>query len=189
MRTISTSTDQSADTLSKWKSPLLLTVCGFLLFELLSGFLLFFFAPFMKGTAAVISLHWLVGTLALFPYAFYQWRHYRAVTQYRSLFHYRLGLYTFFSFCVVTLSGIPLIFKLEQTALAYIIIDMIHVVSSFAFLILLSGHLMLVARVTLARLNKKVPAATGTFSLYGRWIMFLIAILILLLLSFLSFIN
>ncbi len=192
MRLRFTPSGQADDPLSKWKSPLLLTVCGFLLFESLSSFLLFFFAPFMKGTTTVVAIHWIVGILSLVPYALYQWRHYRAVTQHRLLFHYRLGLYTFFTFCVVTLSGIPLIFNLDQTSVAYIIIDMIHVVSSFAFVILWSGHLVLAARVSLTRFNKKVPAATGTFSLYGRkifWFMFLISILILLLISFLSFIN
>ncbi len=36
---------------------------------------------------------------------------------------------------------------------------MIHIVSSFAFLIWLSGHLVLVARVTLARFIGFVPSA------------------------------
>ena len=192
MRIRFTPSGQADDPLSKWQSPLLLTVCSLLLFESISGFLLFFFAPFMKGTTTVVAIHWIVGILSLVPYALYQWRHYHAVAQYRLQFHYRLGLYTFFTFCVVTLSGIPLIFKLDQTSAMYIIVDMIHIVSSFGFVILLSGHLMLVALITLARINKKTPAHTGAFSLIGRkifWFMFLISILILLLISLLSFIN
>lgn len=175
--------------LSKWKSPLLLIVLSLLLFEALSGFILFFFGQFMSGTSFLGNIHWILGIVMLLPYAIYQWRHYFSVKQYSSHFHYKIGLYTFFTTCLVVISGFPLILNLEQNQLFYIIVDLVHVVSCFAFLILLSGHLVLVARITMSRINKKVPAETGTFSLIGRevlWIPLVISILTLLLISLLS---
>lgn len=175
--------------LSKWKSPLLLIVLTVLLFESLSGFILFFFGQLMSSTSFLANTHWILGIVAVVPYAIYQWRHYFSVRQYSFQFHYRIGLFTFFTICIVVASGFPLIVNLKQNQLLFNIVDLVHVVSSFAFLILLSGHLVLVARITASRINKKVPAETGTFSLIGRkvlWIPLVISILTLLLISLLS---
>ncbi|MFQ5753487.1 MAG: hypothetical protein ACE5HI_15970, partial [bacterium] len=125
---------------------------------------------------------------ALLPYAIYQWRHYFSVRQYTSQFHYKIGLFTFFTIGIVIVSGFPLIFNLNQNHIFYTLVDMIHIVSSFAFLILLCGHLVLVARITITRINKnkKVTHETGTLALIGRkilWIPLVISILTLLLIS------
>lgn len=174
--------------LAKWVSPLLLSVLTLLLFESLSGFLLFFFGRFIPGETNLISVHWIVGLLALIPYGIYQWRHYFSVKQYKSQLHYRIGLFSFFLILVVIASGIPLIFDLNSNNSLYVVIDLIHVVSSFAFLILLCGHLVLVARITTSRVNKKVPVSAGTFSMIGRkvlWIPLMISIFTLILISLL----
>ena len=178
------------DRLSKWKSPLLLIVFSFLLFESLSGFLLFFFGQFLQSSTALATVHWVLGIAALLPYAIYQWQHYFAVRQYAAQLHYQIGLFSFLTICVVIVSGFPLVFDLNQSGTFYTVVDMVHIVSSFAFLILLSGHLVLVARVTLARLNKRVPAEVGALSLIGRkvlWLPITISVIALLLISFFSY--
>jgi hypothetical protein len=178
------------DQLFKWKSPLLLAILSLFLFESISGFILFFFGQFISNTSLLGPVHWILGIVTLIPYAIYQWRHYFSVRQYSSQFHYKLGLYTFFTTCLVVISGFPLIFYADHSQLLYTIVDLVHVVSSFAFLILLSGHLVLVVRITMSRLNKKVPDETGTFSaVIGRkilWIPLVISILTLLLITLLT---
>ena len=89
----------------------------------------------------------------------YQWQHYFAVREYAARFHYKIGLFSFLTICVVIISGFPLVFDLNQKGIFYPVVDMVHIVSSFAFLIWLSGHLVLVARVTLARFIGFVPSA------------------------------
>lgn len=173
--------------LSKWKSPLLLTVLSLFLFESLSGFILFFYGTFLDSTEKLVSIHWILGAVTVLPYAIYQWQHYLAVRSYSSQFHYQIGLFTFFTVWVMVVSGVPLIFDLNRSEIFYTIVDMIHIVSSFGFLILLSGHLVLVARVTLIRVSKGVQPEAASFSLIAKTALAIplaISILALLLVSF-----
>ena len=109
---------KSKNPLSKWKSPLLLIVFSFLLFESLSGFLLFFLDNFTKlDRTCNRSLDF--GNCSLLPYAIYQWQHYFAVRKYAAQFHYKIGLFSFLTICVVIISGFPLVFDLNQKGIFY----------------------------------------------------------------------
>ncbi|MCH7673760.1 hypothetical protein IH879_02260 [candidate division KSB1 bacterium] len=105
--------------LSKWKSPLLLIVFSFLFFESLSGFLAVFFGQFLRSSTALATVHWILGIAALLPYAIYQWQHYFAVRKYAAQFHYKIGLFSFLTICVVIISGFPLVFDLNQKGIFY----------------------------------------------------------------------
>ncbi|MCH8954808.1 hypothetical protein IIA28_05740 [candidate division KSB1 bacterium] len=107
------------DPLSKWKSPLLLIVFSFLFFESLSGFLAVFLGQFLRSSTALATVHWILGIAALLPYAIYQWQHYFAVREYAAQFHYKIGLFSFLTICVVIISGFPLVFDLNQKGIFY----------------------------------------------------------------------
>ncbi len=143
----------AAEAFARWRAPLFLLVLCLFVFEALSGFILFFYGRLLPGAANLAAVHWVLGLVLLIPYAVYQWRHYTEVRAYAAQFHYRLGLYTFSSACVVLVSGFPLLLNLPHNGWVFRVVDLLHTVSSFAFLIFLCSHLVLVARLTLARMG------------------------------------
>lgn len=64
----------SLSTGNKWSRPLLYTVSGFLLFEILTGFSIYLL-PFSVANQFIVLLHTVIGLLFLFPYLWYQYKH------------------------------------------------------------------------------------------------------------------
>jgi hypothetical protein len=142
---------QSIQTLSdrqrRWRAPLVTSVVHLLMFESMSGFLLFFFGPFLPTTEGLGTLHWWIGVLFLLPYTVYQLRHYLRVASHQGKFHFNLGLSSFAFMCVVVLSGILMWAAGSRTTTYYVVVDLVHIVIGFALLIMISSHLVLVFRV------------------------------------------
>jgi uncharacterized membrane protein len=100
-------------------------------------------------------LHSALG-IALVPiYLIYQVRHFLKVKNQRVSFHYRLGIATALSLLLVILSGIPILPNMTATV-SNETIRLVHVVSSFAFLICIAGHLVIVWRVTIGRIGSHI---------------------------------
>jgi hypothetical protein len=134
----------------RWRSPLAIATVAGLLFALLSGSLLLFFMLAPATRDYWVLVHWVLAVLALVPYAVYQLRHYQRVRQHAQLTHYRVGLHSFFLICGTTLSGLLLVTVLRSGTLPYSVIDLLHIFFGYAFTLLISAHLTLVALRTMA---------------------------------------
>lgn len=77
----------------------------------------------------------------MLPYAAYQLGHYRRVKQYHAQLHFKLGLFTFYSFLISAVSGTILEVPKDE------LLNLLHIMSSFAFLIFIFAHLVLVLRL------------------------------------------
>jgi hypothetical protein len=76
----------------------------------------------------------------------YQWRHYRRVRGFNDVLQYQIGLTSFFTMAAVIVSGVILYFLTRDT-LGHTVVDLFHIMLGFAFLILITSHLVLVFRV------------------------------------------
>lgn len=132
--------------IARWRAPLLNLVFNLLMFESLSGFLLFFTRGFLPNPDLLSAAHWWLGVVVAVPYSIYQWRHYLRVRAFNDRLQYQIGLNSFFAMVIVIISGLVLYF-LSRGTLAYVVVDLIHIMLGFAFLILISSHLVLVYRV------------------------------------------
>lgn len=130
----------------RWRALLLSLVFNLFMFESLSGFVLFFTRGFLPTTDLLGAVHWWLGVVMAVPYSIYQWRHYMRVRGFTDVLQYQVGLFTFFSMAVVIISGVVLYFATAESK-AYVVIDLVHIMLGFAFLILISSHLVLVYRV------------------------------------------
>lgn len=138
----------------RWRSPLaVITVAG-LFVALLTGSVLLFFMLTAATRDYWILVHWSLAALLLLPYAIYQLRHYLRVRAYVRQTHYRVGLHSFFLLCGAVLTGLLLVLPLRSGSTSYSAVDLVHIFFSYAFTLLVSAHLTLVALRTVAQ----VPA-------------------------------
>ena len=140
-------TSPLSDRQRRWRAPLVTSVIHLLMFESVSGFLLYFFGPFMGNTTLLGAVHWWIGVGFLVPYAIYQLRHYLRVRNQSGKFHFNLGLSSFVLMCIVIASGVLMWFAESRQTEYYAWIDLTHIVIGFGLLIMLSSHLVLVFRV------------------------------------------
>lgn len=131
---------------SRWKSPLLWCVLLSFLFLSISGFALLFARAWLDGWPRISPTHFYAGLLTLVPYSIYQLSHYARIKQFHAQIHYKLGMLSFFSFLLSAISGSPLGTNPGTTFLS-----LLHIMSSFAFLIFLIAHLIVVARLATLR--------------------------------------
>ena len=131
------------------------------MFESLSGFLLFFARGFLSNPELLGDVHWWLGLVFAVPYSIYQWRHYIRVRGFKDVLQYQIGLTSFFTMAAVILSGVILYFLTRDT-LSHTVVDLFHIMLGFAFLILITSHLVLVYRVgqreSRARRGRRLPA-------------------------------
>jgi hypothetical protein len=130
----------------RWRALLLSVVFNLFMFESLSGFVLFFTRGLLPVPDSLGAAHWWLGVVLSVPYSIYQWRHYMRVRGFRDVLQYQVGLITFFIMAAVVVSGVVLYFATRGTT-SYTVIDLFHIMLGFAFLILISSHLVLVYRV------------------------------------------
>jgi hypothetical protein len=146
-QTMKQTTNTLSDRQRRWRAPLVTSVIHLLMFESVSGFLLFFFGPFMGNTTTLGAVHWWVGVGFLAPYSLYQLRHYWRVRTHTGKFHFNLGLSSFVLMDIVIVTGVLMWLAESRLTNYYGWVDLAHVVIGFALLIMLSTHLVLVFRV------------------------------------------
>lgn len=110
--------------------------------------MLLFFALAPARRTEWISWHWILGVTGLVPYAVYQIRHYLRVRKYVRQTHYRVGLHSFWMVLGTVATGVPLILPLRPGSGIYSTVDLLHIFFGFAFTLLISAHLTLVAVLT-----------------------------------------
>jgi len=168
-----------------WKRTLLIFVSGFLFFEMLTG-LGIYFMPFSLTTQTMVLIHTVVGLIFIIPYGYYQlqhWLYYRR----RQMTHHKLtGYVSMFSTTAAIISGLVLSYQAAfMTQISYFW-DTFHVFSTFALLISLLPHIIIIVLRDLgARYNlsiKSVLKAEKYYSLHTAYLIVLQFALVALLL-------
>jgi len=154
MATQGSESDSTGMLRARWSAPLLLLTVTFFVFGFSSGFGLFFLRGFLPAEALLGRIHWIGAAAGLLPYLGYQYRHYGRVRRWRGTLHYRLGVCTLWSIVAMVVTGGPLI-MLTPEGSAFPVIELAHIMSGFAFALLVTGHLVLVARIALQRVQAR----------------------------------
>lgn len=132
--------------IKRWRAPLLLALLFLFLLETFTGFFIFFAMKMVSGLEVFGVIHSFFGLLLIPIFSFYQIKHFSRVKNLKGHLHYNLGLASLTTFLIVLISGLPILPFAPEYLVVNKLIRLIHVVSSFGFLICLAGHLILVAR-------------------------------------------
>jgi len=126
-----------------WSSRLLNFVLGFLLFEILTG-LSITFLPFSVGNQITVLVHTAGGLVFLFPYFWYQYRHWLKYKD-RPLNEFSLTGYTAMAFTSVAIvSGVVLTWQAIFSASIGTAWKSIHLVSTFVLVASVVPHVGLI---------------------------------------------
>lgn len=128
---------------SKWTRPLLYTVSGFLLFEILTG-LSIYLLPFSVANQLMVLLHTVIGLLFLPPYLWYQYQHWleykdRPVNEFVILGYVAMAA-TF----IAIISGLVLTYEAIFTTSISAIWKNIHLTSTFVLIAGVIPHVGLI---------------------------------------------
>lgn len=133
--------------IKRLKSPLLLIVLALILFETLTGFGLFFLRLFLPDTKIIAKLHWYVGLLLCGFYIYYQIQHYLLNKHLSKSLTFKFGLALAAAVLLTNITGVALYFS----GISNQLFDIGHVVTGFALLVLLAGHLALALKAFFIR--------------------------------------
>ncbi len=141
---------------ARWSSPLLRLFFALLVFETLTGFAIFFLGRFLPFAEQTFQAHWIVGILMVPFSTLYLWSHYKRIKIFPKQLIYQLGVLSFYTLLMTTLTGIPLIWPNESNSW-YQALDLMHLFFSSLFLIVLPTHLFVLLRRLLLRANSSLP--------------------------------
>lgn len=143
MRENATSTTQGIDTVGEWRSALAVIANSVLLFEIVTGLVIYVF-PFGEFSQVSVLLHTLVGLLMLVPVTWYLVRHW-LVRRGGNLSHIQLlGYASLVALFVCAISGYVVTWQgIVGPAMSYVW-DVVHLISGSAFLLLIIVHLWVV---------------------------------------------
>ncbi|UCD24219.1 MAG: hypothetical protein JSW51_14520 [Gemmatimonadota bacterium] len=141
-----TGTTTTVSRAGEWKHVLLIVVAGLLLFETLTG-LLIWLLPFSVTNQINVIMHTLIGLVFLVPFAWYQMRHWLIYRQ-TKLNHYKLtGYFSLAATLLAIVSGLVLTYQATFATRISYAWDLIHIVSTFALIASVVPHLVtIVAR-------------------------------------------
>jgi hypothetical protein len=128
---------------SEWRQKLAHMVTGLLLFEILTG-LFIYFLPFSLVNQVNVILHTVIGLIFIFPLAYYLFRHWKIYRE-MPMTHFK-----FTGYVLLVLSGILIVSGIMLTYEGIFMVridktwDLIHLVSTFAFIAFLLPHIILV---------------------------------------------
>ncbi|GAA5521420.1 hypothetical protein LQ318_06695 [Aliifodinibius salicampi] len=128
---------------NKWVRPLLYTVSGFLLFEILTG-LSIYLLPFSVGNQLMVLLHTVVGLLFLFPYLWYQYQHWleykdRPINEFVIMGYVAMAATT-----VAIISGLILTYEALFMSAITAVWKKIHLTSTFVLIASVIPHVGLI---------------------------------------------
>jgi hypothetical protein len=133
------------DILREWRGRLTVAVTGLMVFESVTG--VFIYAlPFSIPVQFAVLLHTAVGVLAVFPFVWYQTRHYLAVRRLSLTSTKFLGYGAFASLTVCGISGVAVTIQGVWGARLSYTWDLIHTVSGFVGLAVLLAHIGTIIR-------------------------------------------
>lgn len=162
----------------KWHSRLMIWVVGILFFELISG-LVIYLASFSVTAQTLVVLHTAMGLVVVIPYVIYQIRHWLSYRKNNLTQHKLLGYIAMVTAAVTAVTGILLTYEaVFLTRISYLL-DQIHIVVTFAFLLSVVPHIgLLIIRDYKATKEKKANSLIKAEKTFGFRILFVVAILI-----------
>ena len=128
------------DRVQEWRAKSAILVMGLLLFETLTG-LGIYLLPFSLSTQFMVLVHTVTGLVFIFPFTWYQIRHWLNYRD-QTLTHVKMtGYVSLFVTAICTISGVILTIQ----AIFYTKIsstwDMVHIISMFALIVFASSFL------------------------------------------------
>lgn len=162
----------------KWHSRLMISVVGILFFELISG-LIIYLGNFSLTTQAFVVIHTALGLVVLIPYIIYQIRHWLSYRNNNLTQHKLLGYIAMVTAVVTAITGIVLTYEAIYATRINYLMDKIHIVATFSFLLSIVPHIgLLLIRDYKATKEKKESALVKEEKVFGLRILFVIGILI-----------
>jgi len=162
----------------KWHSRLTIWVVGLLLFELISG-LVIYLGSFGLTTQALVVIHTALGLVVVIPYIIYQIRHWLSYRKNNLTQHKLIGYIAMGTASIAAITGLMLTYEaVFQTRINYLW-DQIHVVATFAFLLSIVPHIgLLIIRDYKANKEKKALSLIKAEKVFGYRVFFVLTILI-----------
>lgn len=162
----------------KWHSQLMIWVVGILFFELISG-LIIYLGKFSVTTQAFVVIHTALGLVVLIPYIIYQIRHWLSYRNNKLTQHKLLGYIAMVTAVITAITGIILTYEAAYSTNINYLIDKIHIVATFAFLLSVLPHIgLLLIRDYKATKEKKDNTLVKDEKAFGFRLLFVIGILV-----------
>jgi hypothetical protein len=170
----------------KWHSRLTIWVISILLFELMSG-LIIYLASFSLTAQALVVIHTALGLVVVIPYIVYQSRHWYEYRKNKLTQHKLLGYISMTTALVAVFSGILLSYEaVFQTRIIYFW-DQVLIVATFGFLLSVIPHIgLLIIRDFKAIREKKTNQLIKAEKTFGFRIVFIMVILIGIMILFID---
>jgi Cytochrome c554 and c-prime len=128
--------------ISEWQRRLLLCVAGLLVFETISG-LVIWLLPFSVPNQVAVLVHTAIGLVFVIPYAWYQLRHWRAYRE-RQMTHIKLtGYFSMAAAIALAVSGVVLSVQAIWTTRITYGWDLVHVIATFALIASVLPHVLM----------------------------------------------
>ena len=152
----------------KCHSRLTIWVISILLFELISG-LIIYLACFSLTAQALVVIHTALGLIMVIPYIIYQAKHWYAYRKNKLTQHKLLGYLSMATALVAAFSGIFLSYEaIFQTRINYFW-DQVHILATFGFLLSVIPHIgLLIIRDFRAIKEKKTNQLIGLMVQNGK---------------------
>lgn len=167
----------------KWNSRLTIWVVGILLFELISG-LVIYLGPFSLTTQALVIIHTAVGLAAIIPYIVYQIRHWLSRRNRILTNNKLLGYFSMVTAILTMVSGLVLCYEAAFMTRINYTWDQIHLVATFAFLLTVVPHIGLLIFRDFHSIREKGHPLIKAEKSFGIQILFVIGIQIAILFLF-----
>jgi len=155
----------TADRVGAWRAPLSISVGALLLFETVTG-LLIWLLPHSMSTQFMLLSHTVLGLVMIVPYVWYQVRHWLKVRHQKFSHHKVTGYASLVALLTCIVTGVILTVQAAfETRISYAM-DAIHIGSTIALVVLLGVHLITI----LAQDNRRSADAAATLqSARRRW--------------------
>jgi uncharacterized membrane protein len=162
----------------KWHSRLTIWVVCILFFELISG-LAIYLASFSVTTQTLVVMHTLVGLVAVIPYIIYQLKHWLSYRKNKLTQHKLIGYLAMATAVAAAITGILLTYEAVFLTRINYLLDQIHIVATFGFLLSVVPHIgLLIIRDFKAVKNQKANSLIKAEKAFGFRVLFFTAILI-----------
>ncbi|HLE55689.1 MAG TPA: hypothetical protein VJB15_01260, partial [Rhodothermia bacterium] len=125
----------------EWRRPLTAAIAGLLLFLTLTG-LSILFLDFSEPNQVMVLLHTLLGVVFLFPFVWYQFRHWRIYRRATLTYVKLTGWLSMAAMVIVCISGLILTYQALFGARISYLWDAVHIVATFAIIGAILPHII-----------------------------------------------
>ncbi len=153
--------------ISEWQQRLLVCVAGLLVFETVSG-LVIWALPFSVSNQVAVLVHTALGLVFVVPYAWYQLRHWRAYRE-RQMTHIKLtGYFSMVAAIALAVSGVVLSVQALWTTRISYGWDLVHVIATFALIAAVLPHVVMLVYYAYHGQHEGALELRGAQAWFGR---------------------